>query len=75
MYQIDKNIPVPSWRGEKKNHAEFLRQLEVGDSFFIKERGLNTQRAHGRWWKIAKNLGVKLVFRTQPGGVRCWRGK
>lgn len=68
MYEIEKNVPMPTPRGYAKGLTDAIRRMEVGDSLVIE-----------RWMRasvyvIAKRLGDrKITVRGVDGGCRVWR--
>ena len=79
---IEKGYPIPELRKENPNQeiAEFLKKLEVGDSFAVTlsdTRVLNSIAATCHGW--AKKIGIKLATRTlkdergRKVGMRVWR--
>jgi hypothetical protein len=84
MYKISKHIPIPHTKRQynKNDRLAFMKQLEVGDSFIIKERGMNTNKAWGRFGTAIKKLGFRITCRLvkrrmgdAPTHVRVWRTK
>lgn len=68
MFQIEKNVPVPSGRCMKYPFAD----MKVGDSFVApKETVRGAQKAAWNW---ARDHDVKFATRTQrDGSLRIWR--
>lgn len=69
-FKIEKGVPIPTW------HDKYpLRDMEVGDSFFIplsNDKKKNTS-ARNVLWQCSKPLGIKIATRTVDGGMRVWR--
>jgi hypothetical protein len=81
MFKIDKNIPIPiSKTGYSGRYITTLRELEIGDSFFVplEESGYENlgklQSALGQTGRNART-GIKTTVRQDKinNGVRCWR--
>lgn len=68
--KIDKNVPMPKEKRGKPCGYPW-RQMEIGDSFFVSEKGYS---GFHTW---TKRLGIKISIRkvTENGvtGVRVWR--
>jgi hypothetical protein len=65
---IDRTVPMPDSRVVRKYpHGE----MEIGDSFFIKEVGL--QVVLNANWRAGKRLQKKFIARKDGEGVRVWR--
>ena len=70
MYKVEKNVPVANNKG-RNGKTNFLRGLNVGDSFVISENVRETERSN--WHVFAKRLGMKVVTRTSnEGEIRIW---
>lgn len=68
MYEIEKNVPLPTTVERSKGLTYTMRRMEVGDSILI-EKGLSAL-AHS----VAKKLGDrKIATRTVDGKCRVWR--
>ena len=68
MYEIEKNVPMPTARRYTKGLAATIRRMEVGDSFVIEKARRCTV------YIIAKKLGDrKLSVREVDGACRVWR--
>lgn len=70
MPQIEKGIPLPERQGSR--WLEFLKQLQVGDSF------VHTNNSAGGLADHAKKLNIKFRYGifTMPDGqkkLRVWR--
>jgi hypothetical protein len=72
---IDKEIPLPSHRGKPSPYP--IAQLQIGDSFFAKDKSVSSM-----WNEIvrvknqfAENDKRSFAVRTVEGGVRVWRTK
>ena len=68
-FLIEKNIPIPDKRAWKYPWKE----MEVGDSIFIKGKSINALTATGL--RYLKKDGWDFAMRTVDGGVRVWRTK
>jgi len=71
MYKIEKNIPYPRRYYKTKLEMIYpLKELEVGDSFFVKDgddkviQTLRLQRI---------KCGIRIAIKKYEDGVRCWR--
>lgn len=69
MYEIENGIPIQSKLENLRKYP--LREMEVGDSFFIPSVGTN--KIGGRFSYLALRLGIKITVRNVDGGVRVWR--
>lgn len=68
MYEIEKNVPLPTAVERSKGLTYTMRRMEVGDSILI-DKGLG-----GFAHSIAKKLGDrKIATRTVDGACRVWR--
>jgi len=76
MIKIDKNIPFPNGKSDRKYP---LIEMEVGDSFFIpcKEEDEKRIRASiytsARRNKLTTSHKRKYTTRKVDGGLRTWR--
>lgn len=82
MYQVEKNIPMPRpyvgrpHSGEEKYP---IRQMEVGDSFFVPlAEGQKTESLRGSInaninKKKLRQEGLRFATRNMEGGLRVWR--
>ena len=65
---IESSVPIPEDRVVRRYpHGE----MEVGDSFFIKDVGL--QVVLNANWRAGKRLQRKFIARKDGEGVRVWR--
>jgi len=70
MYKVEKSIPVANSKG-RNGKTNFLRSLNVGDSFVITKNIRKTERSN--WHTFAKRVGMKIVTRTSnEGEIRIW---
>ncbi len=70
MYKVEKNIPIANQK-DRFGKTNFLRGLNVGDSFVVTENVKKTERSN--WHMFAKRLGMKIVTRTtNEGEIRIW---
>lgn len=70
--KIDKGIPIPMPIRLGHGLTEYLRALEVGDSF------LHHRQCRSYIYKLALKIGIKITSRpheTDPDKVRAWRIK
>jgi hypothetical protein len=69
-YQIEKNIPIPKRVSGLGWAEEQLKAMGLGDSVLTKGEG------HAQTLRImAKHMGMLVIQRTLPEGVRVWRIK
>lgn len=67
MYEIEKNVPMPTG-GYAKGLTDAIRRMEVGDSFVIEK--LKRQSAY----MAAKRLGDRKISVWEvDGAYRVWR--
>jgi len=66
--KIEKGVDVPS---ERKRLSYPYAQMDVGDSFFIKDVALQT--ICNANYRYGSKHGVKFTARKQDGGIRVWR--
>lgn len=74
MIEIEKNIPMPTSKGK---NVYPLDQMEMGDSFLIKD----AKTKGYDWWYIertrvymlAKKQGIKVSTLFCDDGARVWR--
>jgi len=75
MYKIDKNVPIPI--GPKAIRRYPLREMEIGDSFFVPDedmpRGKNVIHSAISVYAARSKDGWKFKSRSVDGGVRVWR--
>ena len=70
-YQIDKGVPMPPISRGKGRLVYPWDEMEVGDSFFVKDGKVKTlSRSCGTY---GKRLERKFTSRTVEGGARVWR--
>jgi hypothetical protein len=77
MYIIEENVPIPQKRGNNKGKTDFLRILQVGDSF-VEVIPRNKRRAISSFWRAtARRIGIKIqtYYDAESGGLRIWRIK
>lgn len=75
--QIEKGVPVPKNITRKSKYP--FREMEVGDSFFIKDN-IDVKRAQQKISAVAhmfckKNPLYKFKTQAFDSGVRIWRTK
>lgn len=66
--QIEKGLTMPVIR-ERRRYP--YREMEVGDSFWVSEVGLQVMMNTNYRW--GKKLGMRFIAREEGGGVRIWR--
>ena len=67
--KIDKGIPVPNGSGATPKWP--WKTMDIGDSFFAKDRKLSSFQPNA--WRAGIRHGRKFACRTVEGGVRVWR--
>lgn len=67
--QIDSDVPLPRSRGTRSTYP--WAELEVGESFFIPDKKLNSTSGSASYFEI--KTGFKYTRRSENGGVRVWR--
>ncbi len=74
MYQIDKDIPIPSIKHDRTSTIYPLKEMGIGDSFFVPDK-ITGKKTTVRSTVIAtsKRIGIKIVTRRVEGGLRVWR--
>lgn len=74
-FKIDKGIPIPT--PMNLGLTKQIREMEVGDSFFIPvEKGneKTTQRTMSSKLCVAtKGTDFQMTVRKVPGGFRAWK--
>lgn len=75
VYKIEKNLPIPpSGTGRPKYP---LRDMEVGDSFFVPVPLINTLKFRNRLSSaltyFGKRHSVQFITRSVDDGIRVWR--
>lgn len=72
MYKVHKNIPIPGRRTHSGKKSNFLRRLDLGDSFVVPViAGRSNPRVS--WYNIAKKLGIKIAVRAvDEHKLRIW---
>lgn len=72
MYTIDKNIPLPTYRGLKPKGPLRLtmEQMEVGDSFVVEAIS-----KRGSAYGTARAMGIKIRTMVEVNSLRIWRIK
>lgn len=68
MIKIDKGMPMPKSKSEKKYP---FREMEIGDSFFEEE--VNRRLLASYASELGKKIGMKFSIRRVDGGIRVWR--
>jgi len=71
-FEIEKNHVVPaSVDGLGRREKYPWSQMEVGDSFFVKDG--EVRKVAGAACHAGRRAGKKFVVRAVDGGVRAWR--
>jgi len=84
MYEIEKNIPLPTSRKGVVHVGGFaskfpIREMVIGDSFFIPFTKVvcSKQGLRGQIGNMARGFGKKTAIRTMESngadGFRVWR--
>ena len=82
MYEIDKNIPIPSLapKGRKQGMASKtvlypFRLMEIGDSFLVPCETFDDARVRNniRLSKQNQKSLIKITIRRVADGLRVWR--
>ena len=75
MYKIEKNIPLPRpYQNSKKEMMYPLKELEVGDSFFVRAKLIGERDRIVRTLRLQKiKCGIRIATKKYEDGVRCWR--
>jgi hypothetical protein len=69
-FKIEKAIPVPAIDRKQRTIYPF-REMEVGDSFFVKDG--DVKRIGGSARQSGHHHNRKYATRKVEGGVRVWR--
>lgn len=70
-YVIQNDVPMPNnYRNRNMGKTEFLKILEVGQSFVDEDA---TKTSFYGWHHIAKTIGMKVSIRKEETGYRVWR--
>lgn len=70
MYEIDKDVPVPTNAvGGSPKYP--WGTMERGDSFFVPN--VPKGRLTAAVWAAQKKSGFRFTTRTVDGGIRVWR--
>jgi len=74
MPTIEKNVPIQTgYSNLGPSKTEFVRSMEVGDSFFLRGEEKTEVAVIRSWRQAFRHVGVKASFRVVEGGVRVWR--
>lgn len=69
--KIEKGIPIPEGDGRRGRAPKYpWRNMEVGDSFFVREKPSAVARGA---CEAGKRCGRKFISRRIDDGVRIWR--
>jgi len=66
--KIDKNVAAPE---VKKRLSYPYADMEVGESFFVKDKKMNLMCTLNYRW--SKRLNRKFICRNEGDGIRVWR--
>tara|TARA_R110000787_G_scaffold73913_2_gene164471 strand:- start:3880 stop:4170 length:291 start_codon:yes stop_codon:yes gene_type:complete len=90
-YRIDKGVPIPEknipGKGKTGSILDFLKELEVGDSVFLKTSKNRMHVKTGNYFRtttvasyihrVSSLVGMKWTYRTRSEnntlGIRVWR--
>ena len=80
---IEKNIPIPVVRDYSRTKYNFMKNMEIGDSFVIDENtpdfSAENTRKHIYLRNARRKSGIKFAVRTlsgrstNPKSIRVWR--
>jgi hypothetical protein len=76
LFAIEKDIAIPeSTRPSARSSKYPLREMEVGDSFFIPNVSTEDElkKARGAIASAAKTAKCKTTTRPMDGGLRVWK--
>ena len=81
MFEIEKDIPIPPLKGNRKETLYPFNQMEVGDSFFVpfgedeKLTKMRVSASIGQRCRHYKKNGQpnRFSMRSVGTGVRVWR--
>jgi hypothetical protein len=65
MFTTESNIPIPNKPYD--GATEYLKSIQVGESFLIKKSLRPGMHA------IAKRLNIKITTKAENGMIRVWR--
>jgi hypothetical protein len=71
MYEVQKNIPIPSAAKTDKRKKYPFDEMDVGDSFFVANMTARALSNSSQWH--ANKTGKKFTCATEADGARCWR--
>ena len=72
MFQIEKNIPIPTKHGNASKYQDALSRMEIGDSFAFDQANETNIRSAALYAK--KKTGRKFsILNLHDGTIRCWR--
>jgi hypothetical protein len=67
--KVEKGIPIYYGKAPQKNVREFLKTLEIGDSFVLDSRSLTSA-----YQAVARKIGIRLSSRNiADKKYRLWR--
>jgi hypothetical protein len=69
MYEIEKNVALPPEPNTLGIYP--WRELEIGDSFFVKDKKKNNISNMAS--QAGKRMARKFTIRAMEGGIRVWR--
>jgi hypothetical protein len=75
MFEIEKNILVPPKQKQVYRGKYPFAQMQVGDSFFVRQEQGNKSAIRSSAQLAKKALGFRFIVRTDNDntGVRVWR--
>jgi hypothetical protein len=66
-FKIDTKVPMPT-AGRAGKWRDILREMKKGHSIL-----LNKGNERNAVWAAAKNMGIKIITRTEGDQIRVWR--
>lgn len=73
MVTIEKGIPIPTIKYNKSGYP--FQEMEVGDSFFIQNRGAKSLYMASYFWRKGNGLNWRFKAVKEKDGSRIWRIK
>jgi len=72
MYKVQKNIPIPGRRTQAGKKTNFIKRLDLGDSFVV-PIVVGESNPRVSWYNIAKRLDIKIAARRIDNHkLRIW---
>jgi hypothetical protein len=74
VFQIDSNIPVPTQVPTQGRMKYPLKELKIGQSFFVPQTDLKKAKNLRSTFSVrAKKKGISIVSIADETGIRVWR--